>query len=532
MSTVGNLSLTFLSRQGIKYLQMSVTPDQPQTGRTQHKYDVLNLIVLFLVACVLGIYLIASTALISKDGVLYIEQAKLLSSDPAAVMKGNTPGYPILIFAAHKFVGLFGDNSSLFGWIYTAQGVTLLCRLLALVPLYLIGKRLVGGRNSFYAMLILILLPHPAKMSCELTREWPHVLFLATGFLLLLRGAARSTWWTFGAAGVATGLAHIIRPEGAQLVVFGVLWLLLRLARPGRNLTRVKAVLALVVLLIGFAIPVAPYAKARGRIMPHKVRGLIGSSCEIQSEAVPARGSRGHNEMYAKAGLLGGMAEAVREFIEKVNENLLYFFVPPLLIGAYIRSRDRRRATDAEKFFITAFLLFNVTAPILLHCCFGYMSRRHVLPVVLLAVFYVPSGLRAISDRLEREIFRSRTPANRNPLRWYTILLIIGFAVCLPKLLQPAGADKQGYRVAAEWLNKNTDTGDIIAAADPRISFYAERAGLIYEDDVPEGADYAVRIVRESGEQGYPGGAAQEVYSVSVGRREKSDKKVVIYRIM
>ena len=137
----------------------------------------------------LGIYLVASTVLVSKDGVLYIEQARMVSSDPAVIVKGDTPGYPFLIFAVHRFAALFADNSSLFGWIYTAQSVTLLFRLLALVPLYFIGKLLVGGRNSFYAMLILIVLPHPAKMACELTREWPHIFFLAAGFLLLLWGA-------------------------------------------------------------------------------------------------------------------------------------------------------------------------------------------------------------------------------------------------------------------------------------------------------------------------------------------------------
>ena len=526
-----NLCLTLAVGRRIRYIQMSITPDQLQAERTGHKHDALNAIVLIIVGGLLGIYLIASTVLISKDGVLYIEQAKLFSSDPAAVMKGDTPGYPILIFGTHKLVGLFGDNSSLFGWIYTAQGMTLLFRLLALVPLYLIGKRLVGARDSFYAMLILVLLPYPAKMSCELTREWPYVLFLALGFLLLLRGAAHTTWWTFGAVGLAAGLGHIIRPEGAQLVVFGVLWLLLRLIRPGRDLSRAKIGLALVALVIGFAIPVVPYAKARGRIMPEKLRELLACSHESQLETVLREDSDNHNETYATASLVGSLAEAVREFIEKVSENLLYFFVPPLLVGAYLRSRDRLTA-GVEKFFVTAFFLLNIAMPVLLYCNYNYISRRHALPFVLLGIFYVPLGLRAIGNRLEREIFRSRPPANKNSLRWFSILLILGFAVCLPKLLQPAGADKQGYRDAAEWLKNNTDAEDVIAIADRRISFYAERTGLIYEDGVPGGVDYFVTVAANSGQAKNPGRAAEEAYSVAVNRREKSGKKLVIYKIM
>lgn len=526
------MSLTFWNSQGIRYLQMSMTPDQPQTERTRHKYDALGLIVLIFVACVLGIYMIASTVLISKDGVLYIEQAKLFERDSGTVLEGNTPGYPILLFALHKVVGWFRDNSSLFGWVYTAQGVTLLCRLLALVPLYLIGKRLVGRRNSFYAMLILILLPHPAHMSCELTREWPYVLFLATGLFLLLRGAVHTSRWAFGAAGLMAGLGYVIRPEGAQLVVFGVLWLLFRLARPGRNLGRARVGFALVALLIGFAIPVVPYANARGKIMPHKVRELLATSRESPPEGARPENSDSESGFTATAGVLDGVGGAIYELAERISENLLYVFVPPMLVGAYWHFRRRQAMGHAEKFFISAFVAFNVLAPILLYQYFHYMSRRHALPVVLLGVYYVPSGLRIISDRLERGIFRSRAPIKKNSLRWFSILLITGLAACLPKLLQPAGADKQGYRDAAEWLKNNTDTADVVAAVDPRISFYAERRGLSCESHVPEDADYVVIVTGSSGEATNPAAAAQEVYSVGISRREKNGKKVVIYRII
>ena len=524
--------MTLAAGPGITCLQMSITPDQLQAERTGHKYDTLNLIVLILVACVLGIYLIATTVLISKDGVLYIEQARLYSSDPGAVIRKDTPGYPFLIFAAHKFAGIFGDKSSLLGWIHAAQGVTLLFRLLGLVPLYLIGKRLVGPRNSFYAMLILILLPHPAKMTCELTREWPYAFFLTTGFLLLLRGAGCAGWRTFGAAGLAAGLAHIVRPEGAQLVVFGVLWLSLKLARPGRDMTRTRIVLALAALLIGFAIPVGPYAKARGKIMPGKMRELLLTSSESAGRSAEGDDSDSRRGACATAGVLSGVGEAIYELCEKINENLLYFFVPPMLVGIYVRLRSRRKGFNEDRFLVSSFVVFNVTMLILLYQNYHYMSRRHALPLVLIGVFYVPWGLRAISDRLEREIIRNHPPSAKNSLRWFTILLIIGIVVCLPKLIEPAGADKQGCRDAAEWLKKNSSVDDVVMAADPRIGFYAERKRLTPDNDVTEGADYVVKIVGKSGEPAHLTRGAQEVYSVGINGRQESDKKVIVYRML
>ena len=133
---------------------MSIMVATLETKYKEHKDDVINLVILILIATILGVYLIATTVFIAKDGVNYIERAQKLSSDPVRVIKEYPPGYPFLIFVAHKFVNLFTDNSSLFSWIYTAQSVTLLCRVLSLISLYFIGKLLVGARHSFWGLLI------------------------------------------------------------------------------------------------------------------------------------------------------------------------------------------------------------------------------------------------------------------------------------------------------------------------------------------------------------------------------------------
>ena len=66
---------------------------------------------------------------------------------------------------------------------------------------------------------------------------------------------------------------------------------------------------------------------------------------------------------------------------------------------------------------------------------------------------------------------------------------------------------------------------------DRRISFYAERKGLIYDKKVPKRAKYVVKIVKNENEELKFGGAVEE-YSVWVDKRKKSGKKLVIYRMM
>ena len=120
-----------------------------QPGRRQ---DVIHLCVLLAIALGVGIYLIATTASISRDSTVYVKYAQDLASAPTQTMleNGNPPGYPAMILGAHKIAGLFGESESIFVWICSAQSATLALRVLAIAMLYLLGKDLVGPRFSFW----------------------------------------------------------------------------------------------------------------------------------------------------------------------------------------------------------------------------------------------------------------------------------------------------------------------------------------------------------------------------------------------
>ena len=419
------------------------------TTRLVKKHDLINLAILLVIALGIGVYLVLSTVLVAHDSVIYIERARRLSSDPFGIIKQHPVGYPFLIFMAYKIFTVFGSSSSVYTWIYSAQSVSLMCRLLALIPLYFIGKLLIGSRKSFWAILILVVLPYPARFGSDVLKDWPHILFLASGFLLLLWGAKRGQWWMFAVAGLAAGLGHIIRPECAQLVIYGALWLLIRLFLPKPNMNRPKLICALLFLLIGFAIPAVPYMKAGGRILPGKVRGLISSSCRPQSDRTQDRNIDSHNHVYAASSLPGGIAKAIGRLIVEISDNLMYFFVPALVIGIYSRFRKQSVVTDIERFFVPAFVTLNVIMLVPLHYHYGYISRRHSLPLVVITIFYVPIGLQVLGNWLGSRFSRDRLQANQNLQLWFLVLFIVGLAICIPKLLRPMRIEKKAYRLAA-----------------------------------------------------------------------------------
>ena len=509
--------------------------------------DLIHIAILLLIALVIGVYLITTTVVITKDGALYIEQAKRFSINPQVVIKRQAFGFQLLIFITYKLASLFSNSSSLFTWIYSAQSVTLLCRLLSLVPLYFIGKLIVGARRSFQAILILIILPYPAQFVSEVLREWPHILFLASGLLFLFWAVKQSKCWMFGAAGFLAGLGQIIRPECAQIIIYGLLWIFIRLFSLKPGMSRPRLLCALSFLLIGFAIPAAPYMTARGQILPEKLKAIISSAGSAESIEIQEPETTSNNYIYpvryaktlshgvnTASGMPGKIAKAIGELAGAMSENLMYYFLPALLIGIYCRFpvRDglchinKPPVTEIEKFFMPAFAALNIVMLIALFYKWSYISRRHCMPLVVFTIFYVPIGLQVLADWFANRFSPASHPGDR---RWFFILLIIGIVICLPKLLARPGSDKPGYRTAAVWLKQNTAPDDLIASPDRRITFYAERKPNVYETAPPGNADYIVTIVKDENQVPGFAGNAKKQYSVWVNKQKK--KKIVIYKM-
>jgi len=501
------------------------------TKYKEHKKDIINLVILISITSLLGLYLIATTVMIARDGVFYIERAQKLSTDPISIIKADPPGYEFLIFVAHKFVSLFSDSPSVCSWIYSAKGVNLFCRVLALVPLYFIGKLFVSSLNSFWALMILVLLPYPAKFGSDTLRDWPHILFLATGFLFLLWGAKNNMWGGFGIVGLAAGIGHIIRPECAQLVIYAVLWLLIRLFLPKRNMNKSKIAFALLILLIGFAIPIAPYIKVRGTILPQKLKAIISFSHHLQSGRIQEPDIDCDNNVYTSAGVPSDVAKAIGVLIRKISGDLYHIFLPVLLLGFYSRFHKKSTTTNVERFFVPVFILFNIIMMILLYCGWHYISRRHSLPLVVFTVFYVPIGLQILADWLNRKFPIGRLDNNPKSQLWFFILIITGLAICTPKLLRPIRIEKKAHKVVAQWLKENTQEDNLIAVFDKRILLYSERKGLVHEENIPNGVEYAVMVMEGKNEKPDDNKTVRKEFSLWIDQQKKT-KKIVIYKVL
>jgi len=494
--------------------------------RLAEKQDTIHIIILLAIVLGIGIYLIATTVLIAKDGTLYIECARQIADNPIEAVRNMPPcpGYPFLIYLMHKMTGLFNDTESIQGWIISAQVVSLLSKVIASIALYFVGSYFVGHRLSFWGVLILSILPDSAKFGSDALPEWPHLMFLTIGFLLLLSGAQYRKSWMFGWAGIMAGLGYLVRSESCQLVLYGGTWLLFNFIKPEGKMRRTKAMGALILLAAGFAVIAIPYMRYKGCVFPDQGIWKLPAMLSMSNDSI---GSAFNKNMYI-AGLSVGKIIGNETLITNMCETLVYYFIPALLIGSFYYFRRQPKKIE-QAFFAAAFIVVNVAMLLWQSSCRGFLSRRHTLALVAFTAFYIPVGLQATARWLSMRISKGALAAGENIQCWFFILLAVGFIICLPKLVRPIREDKRCYREAAEWLNKNTAPTDIIAIPDKRIAFYAERKGLAYSEQIPERADYIVRIVKDEDEK--PGlGKDNEEYSTWIN--SKKSRKVVICKVI
>jgi hypothetical protein len=469
-----------------------------QSGKDK---NVINVSILLTVALCIGVYLIATTVLIAKDGVTFVKYAMQLEIAPVKtmIMEYQHPGYPWLILTAYKMTAFLRENTTLSSWIYCGQGVTLIFRLLAITILYFTARRLFGARLGFWGTLIFVVLPRPAEYGSDVLSDWPHLFFLAAGLFLLLQGATGGRWRLFGFAGLFAGAGYLIRPECFLLVVSGGLWLGLQLLRPRPRISKGKAVSALILLLMGFLALALPYMILKGALFPKKNVGQFVQSSQPREVHAQSHFIVPQIREISRF-TLWNISKALGKLVGNIGETLMWFFVPFLFIGMYTWFKTRTWR-EPDSFIIAAFVIVNIPIMIWLYCKYDYMSDRHTLPLLLFAILYVPVGLQESAIWL-RQRFSSHAglfaATSRDERFWFLVLLVMGVLICVPKLLGPIRSEKQGYKAAANWLKANTDSAARIAVPDKRISFYAERTELVYEDErVPEKAEYIVKIFQK-----------------------------------
>ena len=498
------------------------------------KKDVLRLFILASFAGIIGVWGIINTAMISRDGVFWVENARALEASEsisgcfrAAMSEIENPGLPLMIFGWYRLLSRLGLGRSNLDWVLAGQTLVLLCRILSLVPLYYLGKLLVGRRHAFWAILILIFLPWPAEWGHDVLREWPHLLFLSGGLLMVLLAFHYRRVVFFLPVGLLAGFGHVSRPECAQVIIYALFGLIFVLIRPRELMTRKKAMWGTLLLMLGFAIIFVPYIQMRGEILPLKLRQLLttGNTAASSIATISA-----HNVSEVQhAGFLPASMEGVINLVQHLSENLYYYFFPFMLVGLYVFFKPEKKTFG--RWFIVGFIILNILMYTALFHHWGYISRRHLLPLTAITAFFIPLGIETVAGLFSRKkTERGNIIDSKRQGVIFIGLIIVGILVCLPKAIMPLGT--AGYRKTAEYLKQNTSHNAIIAVPEKRITFYAERKGVFYRKlPMRKKWDYLVTIEKPTEKEILEKPPSTvKVYSCLLRKPERDSKEIVIYK--
>jgi hypothetical protein len=455
----------------------------------------LQLGLLAAIAVVIGIYLIGTTTLVAKDGIFYIDQARKLSGDLPGGPKSHLLGFPLMIATFHQILTTCGMGSGISTWIISAQAVSLLARVLCLLPVYLIGKRFVGRKRSIMGIFILVMLPLPAEWGADVLRDFPGLLLLLSCLAFLIIGAESRRIHFFALAGLACGAGVAIREELLQLVLYVMLWFAWRFTTARNWPDRRRLAVSCLIFLVMVSLPALWHIYASGWNLPVKTNALllIMEGVEPSSVAGVAPPST-VNDVLSVSG-------ASYKIVQMLGGNFHEYFYPFWIIG--LISCLRKKGNPDAKFFIITMMIVTVALLYVRYFLyFGGISKRYLLPISAGTIFFIPEGLRLVGlwiERLVRARHKAFSRTIRSRVRISTILLLLGIATCIPKLMQTIRWEKKYYAQAAELVAELTEPDAKIWAFDARICLYSNRSAD-WMDIADTNTNYTCEVTIHSGD--------------------------------
>jgi len=416
-----------------------------------------------------------ATAVLFNDGPVFLALAKAMADGEWARALNHEfhPLYPVLIAAARTVI----DD-----WELAAVAVNVIGGTAAVGCLYGFARAAFGRTPGFVAAALLAIHPHAIAFSGDVQSEGLYLgLFLGSVWALWLvfRSASHAAAVV---AGLLCGFAYLTRPEGIGLLVVGgslAAWFALRRAWSLRRTATLGALLFLstacvagpyvvwlrvdsgewvlsrkktVTWVAGLSGPPARFAP-RPRTMPLPDPAATRPASGEEASATPAKS--------ATPGRARRYRDALVDLLHTDRRALRTELFAILLVGAVIA---RWRRLTLRSVFVSVIIGLYGVLFYALAANLGYISARHTLPPLMVALGHVGAALLAIAG-----VFSS---SRRGVALGLIFLLVAGLG--LSKSLRPDRTDSVAARRGAEWLAAQDLPPGGVAVRRRRIAYYAE----------------------------------------------------------
>jgi hypothetical protein len=425
-------------------------------------------------AATLHAWAIVRTPLPAQDGLKYLRAARDFQHQPAdVVIRGldQHPLYPALIAMAEpplaRWLGPGPDT-----WRIAAQLVAALAAVAAIVPLYMLGRALHSAGVGVLAALLYVILPLPAEIGHDTLADSLGLLAalatLALGERALRRG---SPWWALG-SGVAAGVGYWARPEA--VIAAASVALVMMLSRPtrwidsrerlsrdgdprreGRPIFRQGAV----PLMLACLACVGGYALVKGQVseklvlrigagLPPSARPRAAAPARSSNDSGLARIAPKDEPEAGRMSLAAAGARLVTTWIREIG----LLLAPLAIVGTLLAPRAAGHTLLRVYLCIFGILVLRHAAIL------GYVSHRHVLPLVVAMLPWAAWRLSLLGGRIARR------------LRWEGRVARVAAGVACVTLAamgvvaqaKPIHPTRHGHRAAGLWLARNASVNEAV----------------------------------------------------------------------
>ena len=186
---------------------------------------------------------ISQTTVASRDSIAFIHYAWLLDHRPwPEVLRAapRHPGYPIAVWAMSKVLRGFSSSPEPQLMQTSAQWTSALVSILLVVPLYGLGRSWFARTAGVGAVVLFQWLPTGSLVLADGLSDGLFLLGAAAALWAVTIGLRKGSALLLGLGGLGSGLAYLVRPEGALILGAAGVVLLVQQFVPARRLPVVR----------------------------------------------------------------------------------------------------------------------------------------------------------------------------------------------------------------------------------------------------------------------------------------------------
>ena len=485
------------------------------------KSDLGLLVLLIAISVVVHGWIISQSVTCSKDGLGYGRYGWSLFHPthdlPADVTRNQLeiiqnnkhhPGFPLSVAVMAEIVTRAWDAPFPYQLARAVQVASAFGALLLILPSYWIGKLLCGKYPAFIIALFTQILPVFAKDASDGLSDITHLALAAFGLLFAIRGFRRPRIGQFLLAGLFSGLAYLVRPEGLSVAL--AITVVLALFVFTKRLPWKLAAMQFIALALGVLVAAGPYMFIIGAVTNKPSGQRIVNPVEVnprvkmmqegaaipQAPALIARMIPPDVHGFNRFGLV------CLTILEETSKSSHHAVLVLAIAGLFVLRKQF--IEHPEWYLLLVYALIHLALLFMLgmrggeqHAVGGYISERHTLPISFVLIYLAIAGLEPLLSRLPW-ISSFRTMMT-HPWAARTIVLAIVIS-CVPALFKKLHSQHASHLEAAEYIREHYHFNDHLYDPYEWVRFYSGHLTKVIRPDWYRTAGHGYWLVWEAGD--------------------------------